>query len=125
MLQPNDFLPKYLISTLLSMHLVKKGILEKNKVYETGQLHTVSFDWFLSGLEWILNLELYFTRNYNGISDLGLTLPHFEFLSLYLDMFDQNWSFVHKKWIFWSKMFKYRLKNSKCGRLKPRSDIQW
>ena len=23
-------------------------------------------------------------------SDLGLTLPHFEFLGLYLDMFDQN-----------------------------------
>ena len=22
------------------------------------QMHTVSFDWFLSGLEWILNLEL-------------------------------------------------------------------
>ena len=29
-------------------------------------------------------------RNYYGISDLGLTLPHFEFLGLYLDMFDQN-----------------------------------
>ena len=25
---------------------------------------------------------------------LGLTLPHFEFLDLYLDMFDQNWCFV-------------------------------
>ena len=24
------------------------------------------------------------------VSDLGLTFPHFEFLSLYLDMFDQN-----------------------------------
>ena len=53
-------------------------------------LHTVSFDWSLSGLEWILNLEFcllkcwYFTRNYYGISDLGLTLPHFEFLGLYL-----------------------------------------
>ena len=51
----------------------------------------------------------HFTRNYYGISDLGLTLPHFEFLGLYLDMFDQNWSFVHKKWRFWSNIFKYRL----------------
>ena len=31
-----------------------------------------------------------FIRNYYGISDLGLTLPHFEFLRLYLDMSDQN-----------------------------------
>ena len=30
------------------------------------------------------------------MSDLGLNLPHFEFLSLYLGMFDQNWSFLHK-----------------------------
>ena len=43
---------------------------------------------------------LYFTRNDNGISDLGLTLQHFEFLSLYLDMFDQNWSFFHKNEYF-------------------------
>ena len=28
---------------------------------------------------------------------LGITFPHFEFLGLYLDMFDQNWSFLHKK----------------------------
>ena len=88
-------------------------------------LHTVSFDWFLSGLEQIIYLELgyknfwYFTRNYYEISDIGLTLPHFEFFSLYLDMFDQNWSFLHNKQRFWSK----RLKNSKWGRIKPRSDI--
>ena len=31
------------------------------------------------------------------ISDLGLTLPPFEFLSLYLHMFDQNLHFLHKK----------------------------
>ena len=64
--------------------------------------HTVSFDWFLSGLEWIIYLDFwYFTRNYYGISDLGLTLPHFGFLGLYLDMFDQNWSSVDKNWRFW------------------------
>ena len=36
------------------------------------------------------------------VSDLGLTLTHFEFLGLYLDMFDKNWSFVPKKLRFWS-----------------------
>jgi hypothetical protein len=60
-------------------------------------MHTVSFDWFLSGLDRILNFW-YFTRNYYGISDLGLTLPHFEFLSL--QVFKYVWSkssvFVHK-----------------------------
>ena len=35
----------------------------------------------------------YITKNYNGISDLGLTLPHFEFLSLYLFMVDQIFIF--------------------------------
>ena len=79
-------------------------------------MHTVSFDWFLSGLEWIINLKfcllifLIFCRNYYGISDLGLTFPHFEFLSLYLDIFDQNLHFLCKKLQFWSNM----LKNSKC-----------
>ena len=38
----------------------------------------------------------YFTKNYNGMTDLGWTFPHCEFLSLYLDMFDQNWSFLQK-----------------------------
>ena len=64
-------------------------------------VHTVSFDWFLSSWSELLlsNLEfcllkvlIYFTRNYYRKSDLGLTFPHFEFWSLYLDMFDQNWS---------------------------------
>ena len=92
-------------------------------------MHTVSFDWFLSGLEQILNLEfcllklLIFTRNYYGILDLGLTLPHFEFLSLYLNMFDQNLQFLCTKLQFWSNISKYRPKQSKCGRVKPRSNI--
>ena len=30
------------------------------------------------------------------VSDLSLTLPNFEFLSLYLDMFDQNKIILHK-----------------------------
>ena len=92
-------------------------------------LQTVSFDWFLSGLEWIIYLEFcylnfcLFTSKYYRISDLGLTFPHFEFSSLYLDIFDQNLRFLCKKFQFWSNISKYRLKNSKCGRVKPRSDI--
>ena len=38
-------------------------------------------------------------------------------------MFDQNWSFLHKKWRFWTNISKHRLENSKCGKVKPRSDI--
>ena len=92
-------------------------------------MHTVSFDWFLSGLEWIIYLEFcyynfcYFTSKYYRISDLGLTFPQFEFSSLYLDIFDQNLHFLCKNLQFWPNISKYRPKNSKCGRLKPRSDI--
>ena len=37
-----------------------------------------------------------------------------------------NWVkhiFLYKKLHFWSSISNYRLKNSKCGRVKPRSDI--
>ena len=34
-------------------------------------------------------------------------------------MFDQNLSFLHKKWKFGSNISKYRLKDSKCGKVKP------
>ena len=30
------------------------------------------------------------------VSDLGLTVQHFEFLGPYFDKFDKNWSFVKK-----------------------------
>ena len=51
------------------------------------QMHTVSFDWFLSSLEWIL-----FTKTFAILpeiimeyyTDIGSTLHHFEFLSLYI-----------------------------------------
>ena len=33
----------------------------------------------------------------DGISDLDLSLPHFEFLSLYLNMVDQNLHFFVQK----------------------------
>ena len=57
------------------------------------------------------------------ISDLGLTFPHYEFSRLYLDIFDQNLHLLCRKFQFWSHISKYRLKNSKCGKVKPRSDI--
>ena len=33
-------------------------------------LHTVSFDWFLSGLEWILNLEFYFIKTFDILLEI-------------------------------------------------------
>ena len=89
-------------------------------------LHTVSFDWFLSGLEWILNLEvsllqllIFYQKLLWNIKSRFNSSTYWVFRS----MFDQNWRFVNKKWRFWSNIFKYSLKNSKCGRVKPRSDI--
>ena len=49
---------------------------------------------YLLNLFWLSQTGIkLFHLNY-GISDLGLTLPHFEFLSLYLVMFDQNLHFL-------------------------------
>ena len=93
-------------------------------------MHTVSFDWFLSGLGWILNFEfslqnllIFYWKKKYGISDLDINLPHFEFFSLYLHMFDQNLFFFAKRLQFWSNISKYRLKNSTCGKVEPWSDI--
>ena len=55
-----------------------------NKFVLSERMHTESFDWFLSGLEFVYKNFRYFTRNCYGISDLGLTLPHLEFLSLFV-----------------------------------------
>ena len=33
-------------------------------------LHTVSFDWFLSGLEWILNFEFCFTKTFDILPEV-------------------------------------------------------
>ena len=90
----------------------------------------------LSGLEWILNLEFCLLKllifyqkllwcissrlNQRGINCWvlsGLTLPYFEFLSLYLHMFDQNLHLLSKKLQLWSNICKYRFKNSKRGRV--------
>ena len=32
--------------------------------------HTVNFDWFLSGLEWILNLEFFFTKTFDILPEI-------------------------------------------------------
>ena len=54
--------------------------------------HTVSFDWFLSGLEWIINLEfcslklmLFYQKLLWNVRS-RLNFSTFEFLSLYLDI---------------------------------------
>ena len=105
------------------VHRVSFWLLRQEIYLNCCPLHTVSFDWLLSGLGWIINLDFcywnfwYFTRNYYRISDLGLILPYFELLSLYLDKFDQNWSFLNKKWRFWSNIFKYRLKTQNVEEL--------
>ena len=36
-----------------------------------------------------------------------LTLPHFELLGMYLDMFDENWSFLNKNWSFLNKNWSF------------------
>ena len=46
-----------------------------------------------------------------------------QFLSLNLNIFVKNLHFWCTKLQFWSNISKYRLKNSKCGRVQPRSDI--
>ena len=32
--------------------------------------HTESFDWFLSGLEWILKLEFFFTNTFDILAEI-------------------------------------------------------
>ena len=81
---------------VLSQDITAKNIWYYGISIEFKALYTVSFDWFLFGLEWIIILEFYllklliFYQKYYRTSDLSLTFPHFEFLSLYLDIFHQN-----------------------------------
>ena len=70
-------------------------------------MHTVSFYWFLSSLEWIINLEFCLLK----------------LLIFYQKLLWNIRSRLCKKFQFWSTISKYRAKNSKCGRVKPRSDI--
>ena len=63
-----------------------------------------------------------------------LTLPHFELLGMYLDMFDENWSFLNKNWSFLDKSYDFDQSYVNTGSktqnveelCRPRSDIpQW
>ena len=101
----------FLVFLLVTCGCWSATLKNTNKLAKSGvPFHTVNFDWFLSGLECILNLELlklliwWLPEKHYGISDLGLILPYFEFLGLYLDVFDQNWSFVHKNEDFDQKL---------------------
>ena len=93
-------------------------------------LHTVSFNWFMSVLERILNLEfcllkllicyqksLWNIRSRLNSSTFWVFVPVFEYV----------WSvssfFVNKPSILIIYISKYRPNNSKCRRVKPRSDV--
>ena len=82
----------HLMAILTILQLIKK-------------LHTVSFDWFLSSLEWILNLEFCLIKllKYQKLlwtrSDLGLAWSS---TSVNLDMFDLNNNFLYKSLQLWS-----------------------
>ena len=63
--------------------------------------HTVSFDWFLSCLEWVLNLEfcllkilIFYQELLWNISSRLISPTFWVFEPVY--MFDQNWSFCTK-----------------------------
>ena len=60
----------------------------QNHIGWNSNAHTVSFDWFLSGLEWILNLEFCLLKLSIFYQKLlwNMRFPHFEFLSLYLSL---------------------------------------
>ena len=114
-------------STILGPCLFQSGLSFAMKF--NWQLHTVSFDWFLSGLEWIhifefclIKLLIFYQKSlWNIRSRLNSST-----FWVFEPVFRYVWSklrFLHKKWRFWSNITKYRLKNSKWGRVKPRSDI--
>ena len=90
------------------------------KISTVWTFHTVSFDWFLSGLEWNLSFEfclqkllafsqklLWNIRSRINSSTFWVLRPIFR------DMFDQNLHFLSKKLQFWSNISKYRLKKPK------------
>ena len=87
------------------------------------------FDWFLSGFEWILNFEfcllkllifyqklLWNIRSRLNSSTFWVFRPVFRYVWSKLKLCAQKTTILIKD-------IKYRLKNSKCGRLKPISDI--
>ena len=92
-------------------------------------VHNVSFDWFLSSLEWILNFEicllkvlifyqklLWNIRSSLNSSSFWVFEHLFRYIWSKLELFVQTVR-------FWSNISNHRLKNSKCEKVKPRFDI--
>jgi hypothetical protein len=46
-------------------------------------VHTVSFDWFLSGLEWILSLDFLFTKAFDILPEIIMEYQIFHILSFW------------------------------------------
>ena len=75
------------------------------------RLHTVSFDWFLSGVEWILNLEfcllkllifyqklLWNIRSRLNSSTFWVFRPVFRYVWSKLNLCAQKWRFLNNFW---------------------------
>jgi hypothetical protein len=105
-----------------------------------SSMNTVSFDWFLSGLEWILNLQVLESKlQLLKVCFLKLLIFYQKLLWnirsrlnsstfwVFEPVFKYIWwksSFLCTKLQFLSNIFKYRPKNSKCGGVEPRSDTR-
>ena len=86
--------------------------------------HTVSFDWFLSGLELCLLKRLIFYQKLFWNIRSRLNLSTFWFFEPAFRYIWSKSSFLFKKLHFLSNISKLGPKKSKCGRVKPsRSDI--
>ena len=85
-------------------------------------VHTVSFDLFLSGLEWILNFEFCLLKLLIFYQKLLWNIRS-RLNSSTFRVFEPVFKYLCTKLQFWSNICKYRLKNSKFRRVKHRSDI--
>ena len=91
------------------------------KAGQETQLPTESFDWFLSGIEWILNLDFHLLKLLTFYQKLLWNIRS-RLNSSTFWIFRPVFRYVWSKLIL-TKHVLYRLKNSKSGRVKPRSDI--
>ena len=108
--------------------------LEEDRKWWNHTMHTVSFDWFLSGLEWNLNLEfcllkllifyqklLWNIRYRLNSSTFWVFEPVFRYFFIKIEAFCTKNEDFDQIYVYTL----YRLKKSKCGRVKPRSDIPY
>ena len=90
---------------------------------QSSAVHTVGFDRFLSSLEGILNLEFWLLKllifYQKQLWNIRFRLISSTFW-VFRPVFRYVWSEVK---LLAQNIFRCRLINSKCGRLKPRSDI--